>query len=63
MTEENTKKFKLPCLSNEVNVEKTKKYSFKPPVRKNFSNTLNINSDKNDNSESNLIENSSEGKG
>ena len=63
MTEENSKKFKLPCLSNEVNVDKTKKYFYKPPPRKNFSNTLDKNSDKNDNSESNFLDTSSEGEG
>ena len=59
-TEESTKKFKLQCLSTEVNIEKTKKYVFKPPTRKNIFSHLNKMLDKSNNSESKIEDTSSE---
>ena len=59
-TEESTKKFKLQCLSNEVNIEKTKKYFFKPPTRKNIFSHLNKVSGKSNNSERKIKDTSSE---
>jgi hypothetical protein len=59
-TEESTKKFKLQCLSNEVNIEKTKKYFFKPPTRKNIFSHLNKISGKSNNSERKIKDTSSE---